>query len=258
MRRFVALSYSPWSIKARWALDHHRVAYRYEAYTPMLGEPVLRARMGWPRGAVTVPVLFDERDVVRESLPIARHAEAIGAGTPLFPEGRDADVTHWNGLSDVIARAGRALLTPRMARSPAALIESMPPSIPEGLRRASVPAAELTVKYIARKHGVREEEAEQDRGTIRWTLRKLRESLERGDYVLGALSYADIAMIASLQMVLPSPAVARFGEATAKAWTDDALALEHGDVLAWRDRIVERHLVPTRRDAADERTRRPG
>ncbi|MDQ3035287.1 MAG: glutathione S-transferase N-terminal domain-containing protein [Myxococcota bacterium] len=250
MRRLVALPYSPWSIKARWALDHHGVEYRYEPYMPMLGEPVLRARMGWPRGAITVPVLFDGRVVLAESLPIARHAEKVGARAPLFPEGRDADVVHWNGLSDVIARAGRALLTPRMARSAAALIESMPPSIPKALRRASVPAAELALKYIARKHGVREEEEAQDRGTIRWTLRKLRESLERGDYILGALSYADVAMIASLQMVLPSRTLAKVGDASAAAWTDDALAREHADVLAWRDRVVERHFVPMRRDSA--------
>jgi glutathione S-transferase len=243
MRRLVLLPYSPWSIKARWALDHHRVEHRVENYMPMLGEPLLRARMGWPRGTITVPVLFDGGRVIADSLAIARHAESIGRGAPLFPEGRDADVAHWNGLSDVIARAGRALLTPRLHRSPAALIESMPPSIPGPLRGASLPAAELAVKYLARKYAVREEEAEQDRGTIRWTLRMLREALERGDYVLGAPSYADVSMIAALQTVLPSRAVAPLGEATTSAWTDETLAREHGDVLAWRDRMVAKHFV---------------
>ena len=243
MRRLVLLPYSPWSIKARWALDHHRVEHRVEVYLPMLGEPLLRARMGWPQGTITVPVLFDGGRVVRDSLAIARHAESIGRGAPLFPEGRDADVAHWNGLADVVARAGRALVTPRLRRSPAALIESMPPSIPRPLRGASLPAAELAVKYIASKYAVREEEAEQDRGTIRWTLRKLRDALERGDHVLGSLSYADVAMIAALQMVVPSRALAELGDATVRAWTDETLAREHGDVLAWRDRMVEQHFV---------------
>lgn len=212
----------------------------------MLGEPLLRARMGWPRGAITVPVLFDGGTVLRDSLDIARHAERIGRGAPLFPEGREAEVVHWNGLSDVIARAGRSLVTPRLARSAQALIESMPPSIPGALRRASIPAAELTVKYIVRKHGVRVEEAEQDRGTIRWTLRKLREALERGDYVLGTPSYADVAIIAALQAVRPCGALVALGEATAAAWTDETLAREHEDVLGWRDRVVAAHL-PSRR-----------
>lgn len=243
MRRLVALPYSPWSIKARWALDHHAIEYRYEVYTPMLGEPSLRLRMGWPGQLITVPVFFDGGTVLGDSFAIAGHAEAIGRGAKLFPEGRAADVAQWNGLSDVIARAGRALLTPRMLHSKAALIESMPRSIPPPLRRASVPAAELALKYIARKYTVRQEEAEQDRGTIRWTLRKLRESLDRGDYVLGALSYADIAIIAAMQMVQPSRVLVKIGEATHEAWTDETLAKEHGDVLAWRDRMVARHFV---------------
>jgi glutathione S-transferase len=190
---------------------------------------------------VTVPVLFDDGQLVRESFDIARHAETIGRGEPLFPEGREADVAHWNGLADVISRAGRALLTPRLAKSPRALEESMPSWIPGGLRRASVPVAEATVKYIARKHAVRPEEAEQDRGTIRWTLRKLRQALEKGDYVLEVPSFADVAMVAALQTVRPSEAVVRLGPATHAAWTDEVLARENEDLLAWRDRYVAAH-----------------
>ncbi|UJR82312.1 glutathione S-transferase family protein [Sandaracinus amylolyticus] len=241
MRRLVGMPYSPWSIQARWALDHHALEYEYEIYTPMLGEPVLRARMGWPRGPVTVPVLFEGTLVVRESVDIARHADRIGSATPLFPKGREADVVHWTGLSDVVMRAGRALLTPRMQRSPRALEESMPSWIPGMLRRASLPAADATLKYLVRKHGVRAEEAEQDRGTIRWTLRKLRDALERGEHVIGEPSFADVAMASALQIVRPSEHLVPLGEATRAAWTDETLAREHEDLLAWRDRIVARH-----------------
>jgi glutathione S-transferase len=58
MRKLVALHYSPWSEKARWALDHHGVAYRYEEYKILLGEPKLRlatkkrARQGHGPGAL--------------------------------------------------------------------------------------------------------------------------------------------------------------------------------------------------------------
>lgn len=234
------MPYSPWSIKARWALDHHTLEYRFEVYTPMLGEPALRGRMGWPRGPVTVPVLFEGGQVIGESLAIARHADQLGGGTPLFPEGRESDVVYWAGLSDVVARAGRALLTSRMARSPRALEESMPPWIPRGLRRASLPAADATLRYIGRKHGIRPEEAEQDRTTIRWALHKLREALEQGEHVIGAPSFADVAMISALQVVRPAEDLAELGAATREAWTDEALAREHEDLLAWRDRCLAR------------------
>lgn len=212
----------------------------------MLGVPLLRARMGWPRGPITVPVFFDGSVVLRESLDIARHAETLGRAAPLFPEGRDADVAHWNGLADVISRAGRALLMPRLAKNDRALVESMPPSIPTPLRRAATPVALSVVRYIARKHDVREEAAEQDRATIRVALRTLRERLERGDHVLGTWSYADVALASALQFVRPCDRLVPLGEATTTAWTDEALALEHEDVLAWRDRVVATQMPPRR------------
>ncbi len=36
------LSCSPWTWRARWALDHHRIDYDYREHTPMLGERRLR------------------------------------------------------------------------------------------------------------------------------------------------------------------------------------------------------------------------
>src|SRR5690606_3718849 len=116
-------------------------------------------------------------------------------------------------------RAGRALLTPRLARSAAALQESMPPWLPRALRRASLPAAELTLRYVAKKHGVRPEEAEKDRATIRWALAKLRDALEQhGEHVVGVPSFADLAMISALQMVRPASDLAELGPATREVW----------------------------------------
>ncbi len=52
----VSLKVSPWSLKARWALRHHRIHYRTQPYLPVLGEPrqgsvkqcsTVCCRMGW-------------------------------------------------------------------------------------------------------------------------------------------------------------------------------------------------------------------
>jgi glutathione S-transferase len=37
MIELVAVPYSPWSEKARWALDHHALPYRETAYQPLIG-----------------------------------------------------------------------------------------------------------------------------------------------------------------------------------------------------------------------------
>lgn len=209
----------------------------------MLGEALLRARLGFPRGTLTVPIMIEGATALRESFDIARYGERLGEGAKLFPEGREAEVAQWNGLSDVIGRAGRALLTPRLARSEAALEESTPRSVPRALRAIAAPGVRAAIAYLAHKYEVREEEAEQDRETIRFALRKLRAQLERSDHVLGPFSYADVAVIAALQMVRPCETLAKLGPATAAAWTDETLAREHEDVLSWRDRTVASHFV---------------
>ena len=71
MTEFVALSYSPWSEKARWPLEHHGIEFREHQYVPLLGAPRLRLRLRRLRGRVTVPVLFTRDRVLADSFAIA-------------------------------------------------------------------------------------------------------------------------------------------------------------------------------------------
>src|SRR5881394_1648957 len=116
MRTLISLSYSPWSEKARWALDHRGVEYRTEEYTPMLGEPALRVRTRKLRGTISVPVLLGEGKAIFDSLAIARRADELGGGAVLFPEGRGAEIDDWNAKSEAAMSAGRALLLKVLAR----------------------------------------------------------------------------------------------------------------------------------------------
>ena len=54
----IHIPYSPWSLRARWALDDAGVEYRTKSYQIMLGALGLRLRLGKFRGKVTVPVLI--------------------------------------------------------------------------------------------------------------------------------------------------------------------------------------------------------
>jgi glutathione S-transferase len=240
MIRFYAESFAPWCEKARWALDHHQVVYRFVEHVPMLGEPALRLAARRPFGYVTVPLLVDGANVVMGSFDIARHAEHAGVQAPLFPPGREDHVVAWNERSDAVMTSGRAMLLSRMLRSPQALAEQLPPFVPAGLRPALRGLASMGVKFLQRKHGIRPEEDARHEAVSRTALDALRAALASGRrYLLGdALSYADIAMATSLQFVLPvDQRHIALGPATREAWTNATLASEYADLLTWRDTL---------------------
>lgn len=235
--RFIALAYSPWSIKAKWALDHHRVAYRTVHYLPMLGEPFLRLRAGRWSGRVSVPMLVTSEGAVTDSLEIARYAERIGEGAPLFPKAHEDEIAAWNARSEVILDAGRALSMRRMLESPAALAENVP-----GPRLGNLlaPIGALGVRYLTRKYQAKGD-AEHYREERRMGIEVLASAIATsGDHLVGgALSYADIAMaVATFGLRPPGRAIDHLGDATRECWTDEALAEQHPRVLAWRDRIL--------------------
>ena len=80
------MSFSPYSEKARWALDHHRVPFRWREHVPMAGELALRLRAGSLGKKASVPLAVDGDVVLRDSAAIARHAEKIGKGASLAPD----------------------------------------------------------------------------------------------------------------------------------------------------------------------------
>ena len=92
--------FSPWSEKARWALDVRHVRYDYRRYAPLVGEPALRFKLRKWTGPVTVPVLTDDDGTTfDDSATIARWADTRGDGPTLFPREHEARVAHFVALS---------------------------------------------------------------------------------------------------------------------------------------------------------------
>src|SRR5437879_6263959 len=117
MTELLGLPYSPWSEKARWALDARQVPYVSRTYMPIVGEPLLRVKLRQWTGKVTVPVLTaDDGLVLRDSADIARWADARGAGPTLFPREHDQAISRFVALSEEGLSAGRALSLIRMRR----------------------------------------------------------------------------------------------------------------------------------------------
>src|SRR5215218_860578 len=122
MRMLVVESFSPWSEKARWALDHHRVAYVSREHYPLIGELPLRLRARRLRGRVSTPMLLSPEGALLDSFEIARYAERQGDGPPLFPPEHGEAITAWNARSDAALRGARVLFIERLGRSRAAKV----------------------------------------------------------------------------------------------------------------------------------------
>src|SRR5688572_5145639 len=156
MTELTGLTYSPWSEKARWALDHHRIDYKFSEHVLFFGEIKLRIRLRRPRGIITVPVLFDGGRSFTDSFDIAMYADQIGAGSRLFPPGKSGEIEAWNRRSEEALAAGRAIGMIRAAESPEALRASIPPSVPGALAPLLAPIAQRAVEAFIAKYRIRE------------------------------------------------------------------------------------------------------
>lgn len=234
--------FAPWCEKARWALDHHSIAYRYREHVPLMGECTLRRVSGRYGGPVSVPLLVVNGEVIMDSYRIALKADEIGAGALLFPLEHADAIQSWNERSEALMQSGRALLLERLAVMPDALAEQVPGHVPAGLRRLLAPAARAGVRFVARKYSTaaRLPTAEEALAEV---LRQLRKAVCRHSCLVGgAFSFADVAMATSLQFVEPvSNRYMRLGPATRRAWSNERFRHDYRDLLAWRDMVYEQH-----------------
>jgi glutathione S-transferase len=240
------ISYSPWTLKARWALDHHKIPYRYREHLILFGMPELRWRLRRPCGDITVPVLVNGKgkDAVMDSFEIARRVDVTGGGTPLFPEGRLEEIREINRLSEMALDAVRALTIFRTPKDKEAQLELLPPFIPKGLRRAMRWMVPVGMGYLVREFHVRKKTIEGYEEDYRQALDQFRKQLSDSGTgcLLGNFTFGDIAAAAALQGVDPvdhpslpmSPAIRRL-------WRHPDLAREYPDLLEWRDSLFRKH-----------------
>lgn len=240
----IGLSYSPWTEKARWALDHHRLSYRYREHLILFGEISLCIRLRCSLGKVTVPALFDGKVRLSDSCQIARYANERGEGEDLFPANRYKEIEECNSWSEAALSAGRALLIDRMKNDSEARREALPPWIPRSLQVAFGFLASIGLSYVDRSFGASANPPETNRQELRKILSRLRTVLDRSKtgYLLERFSYADIAMAAIFQVVDPvSDRFVPLGPATRRCFTDDPLRREFQDLIEWRNGIYERY-----------------
>ncbi|HRG97213.1 MAG TPA: glutathione S-transferase N-terminal domain-containing protein [Polyangiaceae bacterium] len=251
MVELLGLVYSPWTEKARFALDARRVRFRFRGYTPLLGEPGLRLKTRRPTGTVTVPVLTrDDGEVLADSLAIARWADTQGAGPRLFPPEREAEVVKFVDLSERALAAGRGLSLLRMLDDGEALKEMVPKALRRPLGPVATALGRAGVKRTLAKYGVRSASRAPHEAELGRCLDALREALAaappadgsgRPRTLLGELTFADIAMAQALAFVEPPAFGLRLGRAARRSFTDPALSARYADLVTWRDALYEAH-----------------
>jgi glutathione S-transferase len=249
-RTLVSLHVSPWSERAKWALDHHRLRYRVIEHMPVLGERRLRRLVGPDKPRATVPVLVAGSEVLTESWDIARYADREGQGEKLVPAEREAEVRAWAAVADETMQAGRALVVAGILRSAAALDEQNPPAVPRWLRPALRPTTRVLTRMFARKYALPFDALEGEERKVRSGLDRLRAGLAVGSpYLLGTFSYADVAMASLLQGVVPvADRYLRLGPGTREAWTHRPLADDYADLVRWRDALYQEKRPARTRD----------
>lgn len=229
--------FSPWTRKARWALDYCDVAYRYQEYVPFLSEPGLRLRLRQWHGVVSVPVLLTDTGPVRGSFEIARHA-ALASGDDRL--GDFDRIRFWDDISEVGLAAARTRVVRTIARNVNALDESLP-HVPLRLRPLLRPITRRAVNALDQKYAHLS-----GAGNHRNALLALRRGLQESGtgFLLDNFSYADITLCALLDAVVPAADTVFPGEAQQRCWQDDELADEFADLLAWREQLRPYRAFP--------------
>ena len=244
MTELLGIGFSPWTEKARWALDARRIPYSFRHYQPLLGEPALRVKLRKLTGRVSVPVLTtDEGRVIADSAEIARWADSRGEGPALFPAGHEAAVARFVALSERGLAAGRTLSLARMLKSDEALAEMVPRPIRRALGPLAPKLGAFGVARTQRKYGGDRSDLAAAKRALLADLDELRAALAEapaGDgpkTLLGHFSFADIAVAQMLAFGDPPASGLKLGPASRRSFSDPELRERYGDLLAWRDEL---------------------
>lgn len=243
---FISSPYSPWSERARFVLDHHRVDYTLVQHEPVIGELAWRARTGRWRGRASVPVWLDGETKLFDSFAIAKHVDRTGPSEKLLPPEHLDAITRWNDASERALASARKRSMARLLDDDEALAASLPPVAPGALRRRLVPVARSAVRFIQLKYGM----SSIDVAAVETELDGLRAALAigNGDYILGRFTYADVTMSSVIHMVSPlgEPFI-RLDDHIRRYFADADLARKYADLVDWRNALYRRHGPARRR-----------
>lgn len=239
----IGLPYSPWTEKARWALEVRGVPFVFRHYQPILGEPELRLKLKRWTGKVSVPVLTDtEGHVYADSEAIARWADTQGTPATLFSPMHEATIQEAIALSERALAAGRALALTNALTEDEALREMVPKPLRKPLGPLAVAIGKFGVQRTLRKYGAAGVDKAEHEAELTGALDALRRLIARAPAgspktLCGRFTFADIAAAQVLGFVSPPAFGLRIGRASRASFTRPELATRYADLLKWRDAL---------------------
>ncbi len=229
----VSIPFSPWSRRAKLALQRAGVAFDLRTYTPTLSEPWLRWKLGRAVGQVTVPVLFTAEGPLTDSFDIARYAAR--SNPALLPDSQLDAVRTWNERADAALWAGRVITTRAVRADPSALQASLPPPIralgPLGRAIGNDATRRLLAKYPDPRDDAALTQALADYADA------LADALGGREHLLDGPTYADITAAFGLAFIAPDPS-AKLAPEAVPCWTRPDIVRRHAALFAWRDRVL--------------------
>ena len=246
MAELIGIHYSPWTIKARWALDLKKNSFQYQEYTPLLSEPSLRLKIRRFRGRISVPVYLDGSLILADSFEIASYADKKGSGPSLVPSSKRCHIHEWNLIGHRIAAAGRALVLHKAKKNKNVLLEALPAPLQKSQKIGFI-IGKIGLRYVTHKYGKKYLEAAQkilaqDLKEVTTHL-KLTQNQPR-KYLLDEFSLADIAIASALQFVDPvGNDFIQLGKHARLTFQQPNLIALFADLLQWRDQIFSSHFV---------------
>ncbi len=242
---FIYFPSSPWSEKARWALDYCGHSYKTDLYLPLLSIPKARLLSRNFSSRLTVPILIEKQsgrgEVYKNAMEIAAHAngERDQSKPDIFPQKFLSEIKRWDELSEELCSIRRSQAIPVMKGNKELLKNNLPPFVPKALRPYLGSSTKMVLSLLEKKYQVDLEGGDEH---LRKSLSSLRIELSdsRG-YILDNFSYADMSMCAVLQCIKPvDPKYLDWDKHNIEAWTHHELADEFKDLIEWRDGLYER------------------
>lgn len=231
-----SIAYSPWSLRAKWALRFQGVAYESREYVIMLSGPLLRLKLKRFSRQITVPLLVDGKKTYDDSREIVRYADSKSAKPPL--DRTDEKFETVLADAELVATLGRTLSTRHIMRHREALIDSLPSFIPHNI--FGLPVAAAGAYYIAQKYDFKNADEQETESKMRDATLRLQERLGDRPFFFERLTFADIAVATALQFVKPERDFVKLGDDARVSWTR-SFADEVEPLLVWRDRFFAEH-----------------
>jgi glutathione S-transferase len=229
---------SPWSEKARWALDFHKLPYKPIEFISLFMAPVLKLKTLFKRKSgkkLTVPLLIDGREVYTESFDIALYAQNKANNEQLLPKADLDRIKRLDAISERLLNVFRAQVFHRTKTNHEAKLERLI-FLPEKQRESAAKWVDPMIRFLEKKYPVDESES-----TVS-LLEQIRTELNGRSYVLDEFSYADMTLAQPLQFITPlDNKYIKLGDHQRETMEDAELAKEFKDLIEWRDQLYEKH-----------------